>query len=251
MKLKIYFDEAGRGPLAWPVVIWCLVPLNTFDNSFFADSKKLSEKKRELSYSKIEELEKTNKLAFSFWFATNSEIDNFWISKSINIATKRALVIIIMKLLDYFEKNIWFEWDKLLNITKLRKLIYPIFEDIENIEKYDLKEIIKILSEIEKLHWLIFDGNNDFSLSKDLWFKIITIIKWDDKVPFIWWASIVAKVVRDRYMKEIAEKYPKYKFEKHKWYWTKLHRENIKIYWPCNIHRISFLKNIINNNLFN
>ncbi len=102
-----------------------------------------------------------------------------------------------------------------------------------------------MLWKLEKIHWIIFDGNTDFKLSNDLWFKIITIIKWDDKVPFIWGASIVAKVVRDQYMKEQAKKYDKYLFEKHKWYGTKLHRELIQKYWPCDLHRISFLKNII------
>ena len=47
MKFKIFIDEAWRGPLAWPVVVWLLTCLDNFDNNIFSDSKKLSEKKRE------------------------------------------------------------------------------------------------------------------------------------------------------------------------------------------------------------
>jgi ribonuclease HII len=52
--------------------------------------------------------------------------------------------------------------------------------------------------------------------------------------------SILAKVSRDRYMKEIAHKYPQYGFEKHKGYGTKAHREAIAQYGLCEIHRKSF-----------
>jgi len=55
-------------------------------------------------------------------------------------------------------------------------------------------------------------------------------------------ASILAKVCRDRYMKEIAMKYPEYAFEQHKGYGTKLHYERLKKYGPCEIHRVTFLK---------
>lgn len=54
-------------------------------------------------------------------------------------------------------------------------------------------------------------------------------------------ASILAKVARDRYMKELAEKYPQYMFEKHKGYGTKLHYEMLDKYGASDIHRKSFL----------
>ena len=57
-------------------------------------------------------------------------------------------------------------------------------------------------------------------------------------------ASILAKVSRDRYMLEMAEKYPEYHFEQHKGYGTKLHYEMLRKYGPCPIHRLSFLKNL-------
>jgi len=245
MKLKIYYDEAGRWPLAWPVMVGLILPLSSFDTSVFDDSKKLSEKKRDKLFEYIEQLEKEEKMLHSFGFATNQEIDDLWIVKSINIAVKRWMIVLIKKFIDTQKKNIWWNGDKLLNIEKLNSLILPIFEDIENIDKYDFKEIISTLSWIEKLHWILFDGNSDFNLSNDFGFKIITVIKWDGKIPYIWAASIVAKVIRDNYMKEISVKYPEYNFEKHKWYGTKLHRELIQKYWASTIHRISFLNNIL------
>jgi len=54
-------------------------------------------------------------------------------------------------------------------------------------------------------------------------------------------ASILAKVERDKYMKEEAhEKYPDYGFDKHKGYGTKLHFEKILKHGPCPLHRKSF-----------
>ncbi len=69
-----------------------------------------------------------------------------------------------------------------------------------------------------------------------------TIVKGDGRSASIAAASILAKVTRDRYMLKMAEKYPEYKFEKHKGYGTKLHYEMLNEYGPCEIHRQSFLK---------
>jgi ribonuclease HII len=55
-------------------------------------------------------------------------------------------------------------------------------------------------------------------------------------------ASVLAKVARDRYMLEVAEKYPQWQFEKHKGYGTKLHYEMIDKYGLSPVHRPSFLK---------
>ena len=73
------------------------------------------------------------------------------------------------------------------------------------------------------------------------------IVKGDAKSMSIAAASVIAKVSRDRYMLEMAEKYPQYQFEKHKGYGTKLHYEMIEKYGISPIHRKSFLKKIINN----
>lgn len=71
------------------------------------------------------------------------------------------------------------------------------------------------------------------------------VVKGDAKSANISAASILAKVTRDRYMLEMAEKYPQYQFEKHKGYGTKLHYEMIEKYGVCDIHRRTFLKKIL------
>ena len=73
----------------------------------------------------------------------------------------------------------------------------------------------------------------------------LTVIKGDAKSMSIAAASVLAKVSRDRFMLEMAKKYPQYEFEKHKGYGTKLHYEKIAQYGISDIHRRTFLKKII------
>jgi ribonuclease HII len=68
------------------------------------------------------------------------------------------------------------------------------------------------------------------------------IVKGDSRCADIAAASVLAKVTRDRYMLEMADKYPEYHFEQHKGYGTKLHYEAIRQYGPCELHRPSFLR---------
>lgn len=75
-----------------------------------------------------------------------------------------------------------------------------------------------------------------------------SVIKGDTKSACIAAASIVAKVYRDNLMKEYAEKYPYYGFEENVGYGTTKHIEGIKEYGPTEIHRMSFLTNILSNN---
>ena len=72
-----------------------------------------------------------------------------------------------------------------------------------------------------------------------------SIIKGDAKVYSISAASIIAKVTRDRIMKEYDEVYPEYGFAKHKGYGTAMHIEAIKKLGPCSLHRKTFIKKII------
>jgi len=73
------------------------------------------------------------------------------------------------------------------------------------------------------------------------------IINGDYKIISIAAASIIAKVSRDRIMKNLALKFPVYGFEKHKGYGTKLHQEMIGQYGICRFHRQSFkpIKNLL------
>ena len=72
-----------------------------------------------------------------------------------------------------------------------------------------------------------------------------SIIKGDAKSYSIAAASILAKVTRDRYMRELDEKYPQYGFAKHKGYGTAEHIAAIRAFGPCPEHRRSFLGNIL------
>ncbi len=69
-----------------------------------------------------------------------------------------------------------------------------------------------------------------------------TVVKGDAKSPSIAAASILAKVSRDRFMLELDEKYPQYKFSQHKGYGTKLHYEMLTQHGVSDCHRMSFLK---------
>lgn len=69
------------------------------------------------------------------------------------------------------------------------------------------------------------------------------IIHGDAKSISIAAASIIAKVYRDEIMNQLHHKYPNYDFEKNKGYGTKTHREAIKKYGLCAIHRKSFSLN--------
>ena len=68
-----------------------------------------------------------------------------------------------------------------------------------------------------------------------------TIVKGDLKIAAIKIASIIAKVHRDRLMRRLAKKYPRYGLEVHKGYGTQAHRRAIKKYGPCPAHRLTFL----------
>ena len=70
------------------------------------------------------------------------------------------------------------------------------------------------------------------------------VVKGDAKCADIAAASVLAKVTRDRYMLEMAERYPAYHFEQHKGYGTKLHYEALREFGPSPIHRLSFLRNL-------
>lgn len=177
-------DEAGRGPLAGPVVVAGVI-MPTNPESIIPevnDSKKLSEKKREKLYPLI--LER---------------------------AVEVRVAVIDEKVID--EINI-------LNATKKGML-----ECIEGFQAVDA-----VLIDAVKL---------------DTKTPTISIIHGDALSYNIAAASIVAKVTRDRIMKEYAQKYPEYKFEKHKGYGTAEHIALLKQYAPSPIHRKTFITHFV------
>jgi ribonuclease HII len=179
-------DEAGRGPLAGPVVSGAVL-IKTKKFSFFPikDSKKLSAKKRE-EFFKV--LTKHPDLEWGIGIVSEKVIDKINIFQATKLAMKKA---------------------------------------IGN---------LKIKNQKSKIDFLILDGN----MKLDLPISQKSIIKADEKVFSCAAASIIAKVTRDRIMERYHKKYPKYRFDKHKGYPTKLHFKLLKKYGPCKIHRKSF-----------
>ena len=93
--------------------------------------------------------------------------------------------------------------------------------------------------------YVIIDGNRISGMT----IPHETVVKGDSKSISIAAASILAKVSRDRFICDMAAKYPEYGFEKHKGYGTKAHTEALLKYGPCEIHRRSFLKKLLGENI--
>ena len=177
-------DEAGRGPLAGPVVAAAVIFDEKTDIPGVNDSKLLTEVKREELFEKII----LKALSYSVAIINHDVIDKVNILNATMLAMEKAILS--------------------LNI------------------KPDL---------------ILVDGNRIFK--SDI--PVIPIVKGDGKSFSIAAASILAKVTRDRLMKDLANKFPIYSWDQNKGYPTSKHREIIKIYGPSPFHRKSFLKNIL------
>jgi ribonuclease HII len=184
-KLVCGVDEAGRGPLAGPVCAAAVILPSDCEIDGLNDSKKISEKKRELLFDIIRE----KAVAYSIAFASVEEIEEYNILGATYIAMNRAI---------------------------------------------DTLEI--------KADFALIDGNR---VPKDIKIPCETVVKGDAKSCSIAAASILAKVTRDRLMLEYDQKYPQYLFAQHKGYGTKAHYEAIRQHGVCEIHRLSFLKNVL------
>ena len=139
--------------------------------------------------------------------------------------------------------------EELFDVVIDTALAYCIaFGSVEEIEEHNIlattmmtmKRAVEGLS--IKADYAIIDGNKTPAL--DIPSK--PIVKGDANSMSIAAASILAKVSRDRLMLEYAKEYPQYCFEKHKGYGTKLHNEMILEFGPSPIHRMSFLKKLLN-----
>ena len=177
-------DEVGRGPLAGPVVVACVVmppePLLEYVN----DSKKVSEKRREALYDRI--------------LSACVEAQTAWVDQTvideINIleATKRAFA---------------------QAFARMRTPVTDVLIDA-----------LTGLSIPARQHALIHGDALSYSIAA---------------------ASIVAKVERDRYMREQDKIFPMYGFAQNKGYGTKQHMDAIREFGPCPLHRRSFIRNLL------
>lgn len=95
-----------------------------------------------------------------------------------------------------------------------------------------------------KADFALIDGNRDKGKTAAISTPHTCVIKGDSLSASIAAASILAKVSRDHWMVDAAQKYPEYRFEQHKGYGTKLHYEILREHGPSPIHRRTFLKNL-------
>ncbi len=139
--------------------------------------------------------------------------------------------------------------EKLYDIITEKALAYSIcYGTLEEIEELNILEATylamnrAIAGLSVRPDMALIDGNR---IPRNAQVECRTVVKGDSKSFSIAAASILAKVTRDRLMLQYAEKYPEYSFEKHKGYGTKVHYEAIREHGICEIHRRSFLKNVL------
>lgn len=139
--------------------------------------------------------------------------------------------------------------ERLYDIIKQTAVAYSVaYGTLEEIETVNILEATYLAMNraIEGLtvkpDFALIDGNR---VPRGIKIPCETIVKGDSRSMSVAAASVLAKVTRDRLMLEYDKKYPEYNFKKHKGYGTKEHTELIKQYGPCEIHRLSFLKNIL------
>ena len=177
-------DEAGRGPLAGPVVAAAVILPEDAFLMYLDDSKKVTEKRREVLFDQIRE----TAVSYGFGMASPERIDEINILQATYEAMRKA-------------------------IAALDPVPAVLLNDAVKIPGVEISQV--------------------------------PIIKGDSKSISIAAASILAKVTRDRMMKELDAVYPEYGFAKHKGYGTADHIAAIKQYGPCAIHRRSFIGKFI------
>jgi ribonuclease HII len=172
-------DEAGRGPLAGPIVAAAVVFPEEYSNKEIRDSKQLTAKKREGLYQRI----RMDALAVGIGVIEPSVIDK---------------------------------------INVLRATILAMEEAVANLSL--------------PIDYLLIDGNHPIRAEVPQ----ETIVKGDSMSVSVAAASIIAKVSRDRIMEMYHRQFPRYNFIENKGYGTKEHREAIRKFGFCKIHRRSF-----------
>ena len=240
MKLKIYIDEAGRGPLAWPLYVGAVLPRQRFTKKHYKDSKILSERQREEFFAKIQILEQKKQIIYWYGIVSSSEIDLYGMTKALQFGVLRAVQMVLQKL---YQKEISKQLGKVLcscDAMQWIKLQNLFLEQEKTVEA--MAQIADIFRWFGLELELSIDGNKTFGVDQTLWCPVIPIIDGDALIPEISMASIIAKVLRDHEMIKLDKDYPQYNLAQHKWYGTQQHRDLISQHGPSAIHRKLFLK---------
>lgn len=172
-------DEAGRGPMAGPLVVAAVILPEGYTHPEMDDSKRLTAKKREKLYDVIID----DAISYCIVVIEPDEIDKI----NIYEASRRGMVAAV---------------------KALQPSPQVVLTDAMPLREKGIADI--------------------------------ALIKGDHKSISIAAASILAKVYRDRLMDDYDALYPQYGFKKHKGYVTKVHKEALKKYGPCPIHRQSY-----------
>lgn len=211
-------DEAGRGAFAGPVVAAAMaVSAKLYQDETLLkslekldDSKKLDAKTRDKFFDMFVSLKKNGLIDFEAAHANIEEIETLNIVGATKLAMSRAL--------------------KILNERA------KLFMASSSMPASLFGEGGRDLAKAE----VIIDGLK----FKNFPYRHLGIVKGDGKSLAIAAASIIAKVTRDRIMKDLAASYPHYAFEIHKGYGTPAHSQSILVYGSCPAHRPSFLKKL-------
>ena len=177
-------DEAGRGPLAGPVVAAAVILPKNCEILYLNDSKQLTEKRRETMFDEIKE----KAVAYGIGMASPARIDEINILQATYEAMRQA-------------------------IAQLDPQPQVLINDAVRIPGVALQQV--------------------------------PIIKGDAKSLSIAAASVLAKVTRDRLMREYDALMPEYGFASNKGYGSAAHIEALQQYGPTPIHRRSFIGNFI------
>jgi len=172
-------DEAGRGPLAGPVVAAAVIFSDDVYIDGVYDSKELTHKKREELFEEI----KYSSLGYGVGIVSNKDIDGMNILEATRIAM-----------------------DKALRKLKVKPALVIVDGNFYSHPVHEVKNLVR-------------GDSLSFSIAA---------------------ASIIAKVTRDRMMKDYERKYPHYSFSVHKGYGTRRHIEEIRQHGFSEIHRRSF-----------
>ncbi len=202
MSWIIGIDEVGRGALAGPVAVAALALPQNFQKKYLRQSASI----------KLRDSKKLSSKQREVWFR--------WVK---NQALPHAVALVSPKIIDR------------INISQAANLAAT-------------KAFLKLLTNNKQLTInnckVFLDGGlyvqNKTKLKNLKTYKFKTIIKGDEKIPAISLASIVAKVYRDKLMKKLHKKYPRYDFIHNVGYGTKKHIKAIKKYGLSSIHRRSF-----------